>query len=119
MGQTGITHGSNTATFDWSTAAEAVVGATKLESGSGSSLKSGQSAADSNKSDSDGSSQRQSQEQGGSSSVMASNGEESTASIFLQAAAYLLDVHALKVLHVEYDMDICIINFGMNLAEKY
>ena len=100
-----------------------MVGATKLESGSGSSLKSGQSAADSNKSDSDGSSQRQSQEQGGSSSVMASNGEESTASIFLQTAVYLLDVHALKVLHVEYDTVYIIymyiiINFGMNLVEK-
>ncbi len=82
------------------TAVAAVVGATKLESGSGSSIKSGQSAVDSNKSGSDGSSQRQSQEQGGSATVIPSNGEESTAGIFLQTAAYLLDVHALKVLHI-------------------
>ena len=76
-------------------------GGAKLESGSGSSLKSGQSAGDSNKAANDGS-QGQSQEPlGGSASTIPSGdghgGEESTASIFLQTAAYLLDVHALKV----------------------
>ena len=75
-------------------------GGTKLESGSGSSLKSGQSAADNNnnKATNEGSQEPQ----GGSASTMPSGsggggGEESTASIFLQTAAYLLDVHALKV----------------------
>ena len=78
------------------TAAATTGGGTKLESGSGSSLKSGQSA-DTNKTANDGS-QGQSQEQGGSTSAIpSSGGEESTASIFLQTAAYLLDVHALKV----------------------
>ena len=77
----------------------AAVGGTKLESGSGSSLKSGQSAADNNN-----------QEQGGSASAMASSGEESTASIFLQTAAYLLDVHALKVLQIEHmDMHVILV----------
>ena len=88
----------------------AAVGGAKLESGSGSSLKSGQSAADNNKTSSDGSSQRQSQEQEGSASAMASSGEKSTASIFLQTAAYLLDIHALKVLHIEYmDMHVILV----------
>ena len=70
-------------------------GGTKLESGSGSSLKSGQSAADNNKATNEGSQEPQ----GTSASTMpsGSGGEESTASIFLQTAAYLLDVHALKV----------------------
>ena len=82
----------------------------KLESGSGSSIKSGQSAAagdsNNNKFSNDGSQELQ----GGSASAMPSDGggvvgEESTASIFLQTAAYLLDVHALKV-HVH-----CVVNF--------
>jgi hypothetical protein len=72
-------------------------GGAKLESGSGSSLKSGQSAVDdNNKTANDGSQELQ----GGSASAVPSSsggGEESTASIFLQTAAYLLDVHALKV----------------------
>ena len=69
---------------------------TKLESGSGSSLKSAQSG-DTNKAASEGG-QRQSQEQGsGASATASSGGEEPTASVFLQTAAYLLDVHALKV----------------------
>ena len=69
---------------------------TKLESGSGSSLKSAHSG-DTNKVASEGG-QRQSHEQGsGASATASSGGEEPTASIFLQTAAYLLDVHALKV----------------------
>ena len=70
---------------------------TKLESGSGSSLKSAHSG-DTNKAASEGG-QRQSNEQGSGASATASSssGEEPTASIFLQTAAYLLDVHALKV----------------------
>ena len=88
-------------------------GGIKLESGSGSSIKSGQSAAagdsNNNKSSNDGSQELQ----GGSASAMPSGGggigggEESTASIFLQTAAYLLDVHALKV-HVHVH---CVVNF--------
>ena len=69
----------------------------KLESGSGLSLKSGQSAVDSNNKPANDGSQ---EPQGGSASAIPSgggSGEESTASIFLQTAAYLLDVHALKV----------------------
>lgn len=70
----------------------------KLESGSGSSLKSGQSALDNNNKATNEGSQ---EPQGGSASTIPSGsgggGEESTASIFLQTAAYLLDVHALKV----------------------
>ena len=83
-------------------------GGTKLESGSGSSLKSGQSAADNNNKATNEGSQ---EPQGGSASTMpsGSGGEESTASIFLQTAAYLLDVHALKVyctlLWYSYDND--------------
>ena len=69
---------------------------TKLESGSGSSLKSVHSG-DTNKAASKGG-QRQSNEQGsGASATASSGGEEPTASVFLQTAAYLLDVHALKV----------------------
>ena len=69
---------------------------TKLESGSGFSLKSAQSG-DTNKAASEGR-QRQSQEQGsGTSATAGSGGEEPTAGVFLQTAAYLLDVHALKV----------------------
>ena len=68
---------------------------TKLESGSGSSLKSAHSG-DTNKAASEGG-QRQSNEQGSGASAIASSGEEPTASVFLQTAAYLLDVHALKV----------------------
>lgn len=72
----------------------------KLESGSGSSLKSGQSAAEANidKSMPD-EALRQSQvshHQVGSSTTVGGN-EEPPAGIFLQTAAYLLDVHALKV----------------------
>ena len=82
---------------------------TKLDAsgGSGSSLKSGQSvtvAAGSGEGAVEGE-QRQSQKESGgdgggsSSSVDGSGREEQTAtcSIFLQTAAYLLDVHALKV----------------------
>ena len=77
-------------------------GGTKLESGSGSSLKSGQSAADNNNNKATNEGSQEPQE--GSASTMPSGsggggGEESTASIFLQTAAYLLDVHALKVLY--------------------
>ena len=71
-------------------------GGTKLESGSGTSLKSGQST------DTSDGSQGQSQEQGASTSAIPSGGgKESTASIFLQTAAYLLDVHALKVHYMQ------------------
>ena len=68
----------------------------KLESGSGSSLKSDQSAATNKTTESAQRRSQDSQLQQQSTTAITSS-EEPTASIFLQTAAYLLDVHALKV----------------------
>ena len=78
---------------------------TKLESGSGSSLKLSQSAeANIDKSMAD-ETLRQSQvlhHQAGSSTAIGGS-EEPPVGVFLQTAAYLLDVHALKVCTHTFD----------------
>ena len=69
----------------------------KLESGSGSSLKSGQSAEANVDKNMAGLWQSQVLHHQAGSSTTVGGSEEPPAGVFLQTAAYLLDVHVLKV----------------------